>query len=719
MRGTVTPESFISSRRLALGSLAHPPIREARFWSTQVMVVAVALLHLSVDVLQDRGTWGVPSFIIIPFLLVPVIYGAMSYGLVGALGPALTGVLVLAPTELFLEHTSLELWGGWSNLAFVVLIAALLGDRFEVAREVLVERTSREVRASEERRFRLAFDNNLSAMAVVNDEGRLERVNEAFCDLLGYSKGELVGQALEDVTHPGDVAMVLSRGADPERPLAQGRLIKRFLRSDSRAITAELSESVMRDEAHGATFSVVSLRDITEERLLTQRLADLALHDSLTGLANRALLRDRMVHARAQSMRDGSRVVLYLLDLDNFKGVNDSLGHAAGDELLVAVTRRLRAVTRDVDTLGRLGGDEFVVLAVGLDEGDSRALAQRLLDVFATPFPVEGHQITQSASIGVVMCEASTISSCEDSIRSADIALYEAKRRGRGQIVTYTPAMSSRSTESFQLGQELALAASRGQIDMHYQPIVDLRTRDVVAFEALMRWRHPERGMVAPDVFIPLAEENDLIVSLGALALERAAAAAAQWHAHGATWQVGVNLSARQMNDPGLLDLIESALASSGLDAEHLVIEITEGIAIADIDAAIDTLNMLRRRGVSVVLDDFGTGYSSLAYVARLRPSTIKVDRSFLHAATANATDRNVLAAVVNLCRQLGMVVLAEGVETLEEFALVSELDVDLAQGFLFAAAVPASEIPRVVDEVRAQFPARVVRESAPRQILA
>jgi diguanylate cyclase (GGDEF)-like protein/PAS domain S-box-containing protein len=696
----------VSARRRALQGLLHPPLREARFWSTQLMVVAVVLIHLGVDALQDRGVWGVPSFVTIPLLLVPVVYGALSYGLVGALGPALTGILALAPIEPYFGHTTVELWGGWSNLAFVAVIAVLLGDRFEVTRGVLVERTSRDVSERAERRFRLAFDNNLSAMAVVDVGGRFEQVNQAMGDLLGYSMRELAGMTLDAVTHPGDVSVVVHESDHlSARALSQGRQIKRFVRSDSRAITAELSESVMNDELGGESFSVVSLRDITEERMLTARLADLALHDSLTGLANRSLLRDRMAQAHARAVRDGGRVALCLLDLDNFKGVNDTLGHPAGDELLIAVAGRLRAVARGVDTVGRLGGDEFVLLAGGVDDDGARAIATRIMDAFAVTFRIEGQDVVQSVSVGVASCGASPATDCEDLIRNADIALYEAKRRGRDQVVVYTPTMSSQSSENFQLGQELSLALSRQQIVMHFQPIVDLRTREVVALEALMRWQHPTRGLVPPDVFIPLAEQSDLIIQLGARALEHATCAAAAWRAKGAPWQVGVNLSARQMNDPGLISLIESALEHAGLAPEHLVVEITEGIAIADIDAAISTLDRLRQLGVAVVLDDFGTGYSSLAYLARLRPSTIKIDRSFVHAATANATDRNVLTAVVTLCRQLGMIVLAEGVETISELGLLEDLGVDLAQGYLFSAPVPVSEVASVNRRIRSSWP--------------
>ncbi len=691
------------STRVALGGLARPPLKELRFWSTQIMVGAVVLLHGIVDIGQDRGVWGIPSFVVISLLVVPVIYGAMSYGLVGALGPALTGTLLIAPTELWMPHSNLELWGGWSNIVVVFVVAIVLGERFEFTRRSLIDHARRDEREREQRRFRLAFDNNLSAMAVLDGAGRLEQANQALCDLLGYSPRELIGMRLAEVTHPGDVAEPLAQSGTLAHLVPQGRAITRFVRRDSRAITAEVSEAVVSDERDAETLSVISIRDVTEERLLTARLADLALHDSLTGLANRSLLRDRMAQARARSERDGGRAVLFLLDLDHFKGVNDTLGHGAGDQLLVGVAKRLRNVCREVDTVSRLGGDEFVVLANDVGDDDALAVADRLLGAFERPFDVDGHEILQGASIGVVFCSAAE-ADCDELLRNADIALYEAKRRGRGQVALFDPTMGSESVEHFHLSQDLAVAASRGQIAMHYQPIIELASGRVTAFEALMRWSHPERGAVPPDVFIPLAEQSDLIIQLGTLALVQASADAASWARQGQPWQVGVNLSARQMNHPDLLAQVDAALSESGLPAKRLVIEITEGIAVADIDAAIRTLDSLRRRGISVALDDFGTGYSSLAYLARLHPSTIKIDRAFIHAASQNSSDRNLLAAMVTLCRQLGMVVLAEGVETRGELNLLLELGVDLAQGFLFSAAVPAHEVATTVRRVEATW---------------
>ncbi|MGC8509994.1 MAG: putative bifunctional diguanylate cyclase/phosphodiesterase, partial [Acidimicrobiales bacterium] len=692
------------SRRELVRELAHPPWDESRFWWTQALVVVVVLAHALVDAGQDHGLWGVPSFVVVPLLLVPVLYGGLSFGLVGALGPALLGVVLLAPSEIWLSHTPLELWGGWSDLVMVVVTALVLGDRFEVTRVALVQRTADAARAREESRFRAAFDDNMAAMAVIGTDGRIQRANAALGDLVGYATSDLVGRDLATLRHHDDEDAAHERAIRLTDDLTQQRDVMRFVRRDGHVITTEASTSAARDDA-GRAFAVVSLRDITEERSLTARLADLALHDSLTGLANRALLRDRLAQGAARAQRDGGLVALLLVDLDNFKEVNDTLGHQAGDDLLVAVAQRLRAVTRSSDTVARLGGDEFVYLASAPNDDELTSVGARLLDLFTAPFIIADQLVVQHASIGVATCATARGRDCEDLIRDADVALYEAKRAGRHQIATFTPQMSSRTAGQFQLTQDLTRAIENDEIVMLYQPIVDLRTRTVVGVESLMRWRHPTRGLVAPDAFIPLAERSDLIVQLGEAALRQATAVAAPWVRQAPSRRVGVNLSPRQVHDPRLFDTIDRALDESGLAPHQLAIEVTETVALADVEAAVIVLDHLRHRGISIALDDFGTGYSSLSYLARLHPSIIKIDRSFIRSATCSRQDRDLLAAMVTLCRELDMTVVAEGVESPLELELVVELGADLVQGFLFSPAVEWSDLDATCRSLDAGWP--------------
>ncbi len=693
------------SRRELVRDLAHPPWHETRFWWTQGLVVAVVAAHALIDAGQDHGLWGIPGFIVFELLLIPVLYGGLSFGLVGALGPALLGFVLLAPSEIWLPHTSLELWGGWSDLVMVVITAVVLGDRFELARVALVQRTASAARDREESRFRAAFDDNMAAMAVVSPDGHIQRANAALGHLLGYSRSDLVGRNLATMRHRDDKDAAHEQEVRlTHGDLTRQRAVTRFVRRDGQVITTETSTSTARDDG-GRAFMIVSLRDITEERSLTARLSDLALHDSLTGLANRALLRDRLAQTAARVRRDGGRVALYLLDLDNFKEVNDTLGHQAGDDLLVAVAQRLRALTRDSDTVARLGGDEFVYLTNVLDDEPLTAVGARLLDLFAAPFVVADQLVVQHASIGVAMCAATQGQGCEDVIRDADVALYEAKRAGRHRIATFTPQMSRRAVGEFQLTQDLTRAIENDEIVMLYQPIVDLSTRTVVGVESLIRWRHPTRGLVAPDAFIPLAERSDLIVQLGEAALRQATAVAAPWVRQVPSRRVGVNLSPRQVHDPRLFAVIDRALDGSGLAPDQLVIEVTETVALADVEAAIVVLDQLRHRGIGIALDDFGTGYSSLSYLARLHPSIIKIDRSFIRSATSSRQDRDLLAAMVLLCRELNMVVVAEGVERPLELDLVIELGANYAQGFLFSPAVEASTLDATCRRLDTEWP--------------
>ncbi len=693
------------SRRELVRDLARPPWDEPRFWWTQALVVVVVVAHALVDAGQDHGLWGVPSFVVIPLLLVPVLYGGLSFGLVGALGPALLGVVLLAPSEIWLSHTPLELWGGWSDLVMVVITALVLGDRFEVARVALVQRTAVAARAREESRFRAAFDDNMAAMAVVGPDGRIQRANAALGALLGYATSDLVARDLATLRHHDDEDVAHERAVRlTNGDQTRQRAITRFVRRDGQVITTEASTSAARDDA-GRPFTVVSLRDITEERSLTARLADLALHDSLTGLANRALLRDRLAQDAARVQRDGGLVALLLIDLDNFKEVNDTLGHQAGDELLVAVAQRLRAVTRDTDTVARLGGDEFVYLACVANADQLDTISTRVLDLFAMPFDVAGQPVVQHASVGVATCTATRERGCEDLIRDADVALYEAKRAGRHRVATFTPQMSSRTAGQFQLTQDLSRAIDNDEIVMLYQPVVELSTRRVVGVESLMRWRHPARGLVAPDAFIPLAERSDLILQLGAAALHQATTAAAPWAHREPGRRIGVNLSPRQVHDSRLFDTIDRALDESGLAPHQLTIEVTETVALADVEAAVIVLDHLRHRGISIALDDFGTGYSSLSYLARLHPSIIKIDRSFIRSATSSRQDRDLLAAMVTLCRELDMTVVAEGVESPVDLELVVELGADLAQGFLFSPAVEWSDLDTTCRSLETRWP--------------
>jgi diguanylate cyclase (GGDEF)-like protein/PAS domain S-box-containing protein len=547
-----------------------------------------------------------------------------------------------------------------------------------------------------EERFRLAFEENLAPMSFTDINDQILAVNRAFCSMVGFSPDELIGGTSAPFTYPDDLGLtesslqrVLSGEVDHER------YVKRYLRKDGQVIDVEVLRSPARDADGNISYFVFSERDITEERKLTAQLSRQALYDSITGLANRTLMENQLARARASVRRRGGLNALFLLDLDDFKGVNDTQGHLLGDQLLIGVARRFEAVTRPSDTLCRFGGDEFLYLAEDLDSvTDVEGIAHRLLDALSTPFHFDDIDIEQGASVGVVVW-GDDDSGDVDLLQNADVALYEAKRHHRGGFAIYRPSMHEEANKHFMLIQELRTALSHGELELHYQPIVHLPDTKVVGFEGLIRWHHPERGWIPPSEFIPLAERSDTIFEVGAFAIEAAVAAASAWHRECAGQDspfVCVNLSARQFHSPQLVSLIEGALSRHDLPPAQLVLEITEGVAIANFGETMNTLSGLDRIGVGVALDDFGTGFSSLSYLAKINPRIIKVDQSFVQLASASNRDATLLEAILTLGRNLNIVMLGEGVETSDQFDRLVSLGCDLAQGFLFSRAVALTD---------------------------
>jgi Amt family ammonium transporter len=532
----------------------------------------------------------------------------------------------------------------------------------------------------------------------VND--RIIAVNDAFCEMIGFAREELIGQDSTPFTYREDVGITeetLSRALTGETE--QERYYKRYQRKDGRVIDVEVSRSPARDATGAIRYFVFSERDITEERLLHAQLSHRALHDPLTGLANRALFEDRLEQAHTRVVRHGGIGAVLLLDLDDFKGVNDTLGHFAGDQLLTEMARRLEAVTRASDTLCRFGGDEFLYLAEGLtSREEAEVVAQRLLDAVGAPCEVAGATIEQRASIGMVVWDEASVDASEI-IRNVDAALYEAKSHGRGHHVLFTPSMHHRAVSRFAMLQELRHALHSGQLSMHYQPITELGSGQVVGFESLMRWRHPERGMVPPCEFIQAAEQSDLIVDLGAFALRSAITEASAWPVPDGrpAPYVTVNLSARQFLDDGLVELITNLLDENRFAPERLVIEITESVALLDLCVTTEVLAQLARLGVGIALDDFGTGLSSLSRLATLHPRIIKIDQSFVRPAVESERDDALLETIISLGQKLKVTMLAEGIETRGQCQRVVRLGCELGQGFLFSPAVPHHEASALV----------------------
>jgi diguanylate cyclase (GGDEF)-like protein len=468
------------------------------------------------------------------------------------------------------------------------------------------------------------------------------------------------------------------------------------------AVSAEPTDSVV-ELRNGRTFLirhrpmpdlgwVATHEDITEKRQAELKIEHMAHHDALTDLANRALLNARLEQALGLP-GDGRMVAVHHIDLDRFKAVNDTFGHHAGDKLLKIVASRLRRLVRESDTIARMGGDEFVIVQAPVaGPTDATSLAQRVIIAVGEPFDIDGHLAAVGASIGIAVSPGDG-STPEKLLRNADLALYRAKDDGRGTFHFFEPAMDEHMQARRTMEQDLRKALPSGEFELYYQPVVNLRSGTVSGFEALIRWNHPQRGLISPAAFIPLAEETGFIVPMGEWVIRQACLTAARWPEH---LHVAVNISASQFRSTGLMQIIVGALAASGLKATRLEIEITETVLLQDREATLGILHQLRALGVRIAMDDFGTGYSSLTYLQSFPFDKIKIDRSFVKDITENAGSLNIVRAVAALANGMGMTATAEGVETTEQLDRITAEGCTEMQGYLFSRPLPAADIERL-----------------------
>jgi diguanylate cyclase (GGDEF)-like protein len=454
--------------------------------------------------------------------------------------------------------------------------------------------------------------------------------------------------------------------------------------SDGRCIA--ISAQPMAD---GGT--VMTHQDITEQRQSQAKIAHMALHDGLTGLPNRMLLNEQLGHGLARAKR-GELVAAHLLDLDRFKNVNDTLGHHAGDKLLQMVSERLQGVARETDTVARMGGDEFAIAQVGITQpSDATSLALRVIEEVSKPYDIDGVQVVIGTSVGIAIGPDNG-SDADVLLRSADLALYRAKADGRGTFRFFEQQMDAQMQARHELETDLRRAVVRQEFELHYQPVVDLERNDIRGFEALIRWRHPQRGLVTPGEFIPLAEEIGLIVPLGEWIIGQACNAAASWPDG---LEVSVNLSPAQFATPGLVHIVTEALAASALDPARLELEITESTLLQNNADTLAILYELRALGVRIAMDDFGTGYSSLSYLQSFPFDKIKIDRSFIKDVCDGVGSLNIVRAVAAMAKGLGMKTTAEGVETAEQVEIVRTEGCTEMQGFFFSKPLTSTELER------------------------
>lgn len=595
-------------------------------------------------------------------------------------------------TICIISHQPLEDRNHYAAILHIFAIRAVA--------ELERQRAEMSLRESEGR-FRLLAENTRDLICLHEPNGRWLYLSPSCTVLLGYEPSELIGQNPSMLLHPDDrgVAQVEIR-----RTIREGKesaITYRICQKTGEYIWLEsFIKPVVIDDTQ-RIYLQTSSRDITDKLRIQRQLQDDAMHDALTGLPNRSLLLERLHLVLERTKRHNSFLFAVLfVDLDRFKVINDSLGHLAGDQLLLRVAAKLRDTIRSIDLAARLGGDEFVLLLEDIGSPqEALRVADRILESLHAPIQLESHEVVINASIGIVM-GATTYENSSDLLRDADIAMYSAKARGKACYAVFNPTMHTQVLRQLELENDLRQALERQEFTLFYQPIVSLPSGKLCGFEALVRWRHPLKGMVSPAEFIPIAEETGLIVPLGEWILREACQQMAAWQtefSHSATLKVSVNLSVKQLKEPNLLTQIQQILQDTGLQGASLALEITESILMHDIEVISQLLEELRAYNVQISIDDFGTGFSSLSYLHRLPVNNLKIDRSFISNLLDSQRNLNVTKTIIALADELGINAIAEGIESQEQLQQLKTLGCELGQGYLFSAPVAAEAVQSLI----------------------
>jgi diguanylate cyclase (GGDEF)-like protein/PAS domain S-box-containing protein len=642
----------------------------------------------------------------IPFLLA-TFYVVLHHGI----GSSLGGHAVFRDADHIAHPWK---WAG-IHAAFVAAagLASIVSWRLNESVRASKDRALEAARASEER-FRSSFEDAMIGMIVSSPDGGLERVNPAFCQMLGRSAEELHRLSWPDLTHSDDLeastAMLrrmLAGGED------RGHAEKRYLHADGHVVWVSMSTRLVHDDRGRPLHFITQIQDISAQKDAADALEFQALHDPLTGLPNRTLFSDRLEQALARGRRSASRMAVVFIDVDRFKVVNDSLGHESGDWLLQQIGARLAQAVRATDSVARFGGDEFVILFDGVaDEHMAMKLTDRVRRELIRPFSLEGEDdFFATVSLGVAL--SSTTSGAAELVRDADAAMYRAKATGGARSELFDSQLRAEAVERLHTERALRRGIDQGELRLHYQPIWDLATRQVEAVEALVRWERPGHGLVAPGAFVGVAEECGLIGPIGEWVLREACRQAAVWReqlGEAAPLPVHVNVSARELEQADLPGVVATALREADLDPTDLVLEITESGLLERTQRPASVLRAIKETGVRIALDDFGTGYSSLSYLERFPIDELKLDREFVARLDGSGEEPVIVGAILAMAHALGLVVVAEGIETEAQATVLRELGCERAQGYALARPAEPEAIAALVS------PARAAPSSAPRR---
>lgn len=570
-------------------------------------------------------------------------------------------------------------------------------------RNAIARKTVEDALFAEQDRAQVTLNSIGDAVLSTDNSGNVTYLNQVAEKMTGWLCEESVGRPIADVFHIIDGA-TRAIGRNPMNvAINEDRVAKLdrnsvLVRRDGMEIPVEDSAAPIHDRSGKVTGAVIVFHDVSESREMRLKMSHLARHDALTNLPNRTFLNERIGHAIDLATRHKKHFAVMFLDVDRFKLINDSLGHVVGDRLLQSIAERLLACVRVTDTVSRVGGDEFVVLLSEIEHlGDAAGVAEKALTALALPHQIAPHEINMTVSLGISVYPDDG-QDPETLIRNADMALYHAKNAGRSNVTVFTPEMNARAVERRALESGLRDAMTRGELELHYQPKVRLATGEITGAEALLRWRHPNRGTIPPDLFIPVAEESKLIVGIGEWVLREACRQAKAWRNENLRFdQIAVNISAIEFQAPGFLDRVTAILADTGFDPHCLELEMTESVLMENAESSTLLLKHLKAMGLRLAIDDFGTGYSSLSYLSRFPTDTLKIDQSFVQQITTDASGAAIVNTVISMGQSLEQRVVAEGVETPEQLAFLQSRNCEEGQGYHFSKPLCAKEFATVL----------------------